>query len=91
MPRAAASRRPFLRDFDPDVVVVTHLARDSVQADYVRAAKRLGIHSAYPVLSWDNLTNKGLVRDCPTGCSSGTSSRRSEAVELQGFPRGRVA
>ena len=31
------------QDFEPDVVVVTHLARDSVQADYVRAANRLGL------------------------------------------------
>ena len=27
----------------------------SAQADYLRAAKRLGILTAYPVLSWDNL------------------------------------
>ncbi len=80
----------FLQDFDPDVVVVTHLARDSVQADYVRAAKRLGIHTAYPVFSWDNLTNKGLVHELPEVVLVWNESQAKEAVELQDIPRERV-
>ena len=80
----------FLQDFDPDVVVVTHLARDSVQADYVRAANRLGLHSAYPVFSWDNLTNKGLVHELPEVVLVWNESQAKEAVELQDIPRGRV-
>ena len=48
----------------PDVLLVTHLAElGSSQSDYVRAAARLGVHTGYPVFSWDNLTNKGLVHD----------------------------
>jgi hypothetical protein len=80
----------FLRDFDPDVVVVTHLARDSVQADYVRAANRLGLHSAYPVFSWDNLTNKGLVHEVPEVVLVWNASQANEAEELQDIPRDRV-
>ena len=80
----------FLEDFDPDVVVVTHLARDSVQADYVRAANRLGLHSAYPVFSWDNLTNKGLVHEIPEVVLVWNESQAREAVELQDIPRDRV-
>ena len=80
----------FLEDFEPDVVVVTHLARDSVQADYVRAANRLGLHSAYPVFSWDNLTNKGLVHEIPGVVLVWNEIQAREAVELQDIPRERV-
>jgi hypothetical protein len=80
----------FLEDFDPDVVVVTHLARDSVQADYVRAANRLGLHSAYPVFSWDNLTNKGLVHEIPEVVLVWNEIQAKEAVDLQDIPPARV-
>jgi hypothetical protein len=80
----------FLEEFEPDVVVVTHLARDSVQADYVRAANRLGLHSAYPVFSWDNLTNKGLVHEIPEVVLVWNEIQAKEAVELQDIPRERV-
>jgi hypothetical protein len=80
----------FLEDVGPDVVVVTHLARDSIQADYVRAANRLGLHSAYPVFSWDNLTNKGLVHEIPEAVLVWNEIQAKEAVELQDIPRERV-
>jgi hypothetical protein len=80
----------FLAEVAPDVVVVTHLARDSVQADYVRAAKRLGIHTAYPVFSWDNLTNKGLVHELPEIVMVWNELQAVEAVELQSIPREQV-
>ena len=80
----------FLADFAPDAVVVTHLARDSVQADFVRAAKRLGIHTAYPVFSWDNLTNKGLVHELPEVVLVWNELQANEATELHGIPRERV-
>jgi hypothetical protein len=80
----------FLQDFEPDAVVVTHLARDSVQADYVRAANQLGLHSAYPVFSWDNLTNKGLVHEVPEVVLVWNEIQANEAIELQGIARERV-
>jgi hypothetical protein len=80
----------FLADFEPDVVLVTHLARDSVQADYVRAANRLGLHNAYPVFSWDNLTNKGLVHEVPELVMVWNEIQAGEAVDLQDIPRDQV-
>ena len=32
------------------------------QADYLQAARRLGIPNVYCAFSWDNLTTKGLIR-----------------------------
>ena len=87
-PPAHVSR--FLADFDPDVLVVTNLARESTQVDYVRAAKRLGIHTLYPVFSWDNLTNKGLVHELPELVLVWNDLQKAEAVELHGIPGERV-
>src|SRR5690242_13640272 len=50
----------------PDVVLVTPLVDiGSDQVEYVKAARALGIHSGLCVHSWDNLTNKGLIRVQP--------------------------
>ena len=56
----------------------------------MRAAKRLGLHTAYPVFSWDNLTNKGLVHELPEVVLVWNESQAKEAVELQDIPRERV-
>jgi hypothetical protein len=80
----------YLEDLAPDVVVTTHLARDGVQVDFVRAANRLGIHTAYPVFSWDNLSNKGLVHEAPELVLVWNEIQADEAVKLQSLPRERV-
>lgn len=52
----------FIRERRPDVLVVSPLnMRFSEETDYVKAARRLGIPTALPVYSWDNLTTKGLI------------------------------
>ena len=50
----------FIRSRAPDVVLVSPLiGLGSSQADYVRAARRLGVPTVFPVHSWDNLTEQG--------------------------------
>jgi hypothetical protein len=81
----------FVADQKPDVVLVSHLADlGSSQSPYIRAANRLGIHTAYPVFSWDNLTNKGLIHDRPELTLVWNDLQEQEAVELQGLPPERV-
>jgi hypothetical protein len=76
----------------PDVVLASQLvAVGSIQADFVRAAKRLGIRTAYAVLSWDNLTTKGIVRDAPDLVLVWNRGMAAEARDLQGIPPGRIA
>jgi hypothetical protein len=76
----------------PDMVVATQLvAVGSIQADFVRAAKRLGIRTAYTVLSWDNLTTKGIVRDVPDLVLVWNRGMATEARDLQDIPAGRIA
>jgi len=81
----------FLREQAPDVVLLTPLVRlGSPQGGYIRAAKALGLRTGLLVHSWDNLTNKGLIRDMPGFVAVWNDEQREEAVELHGVPRERV-
>ena len=81
----------FVRDNAPDVLLVSPLIGiGSGQADYIRAARMLGIRTAFPVLSWDNLTNKGLLRDAPDLTIVWNESQAQEAIELHDVPDERI-
>ena len=71
-------------------MLVTPLVTEPSQADYVRSAAALGIRSALLVASWDNLTNKGLLRDVPDRVYVWNEDQRSEAVQLHGVADARV-
>jgi hypothetical protein len=81
----------FLEEQDPDVLLVAHLLPiGSSHADYLRAAKRVGIRTAFAVRGWDNLTNKGLLRDTPDLVLVWNDLQAAEAEELHGVPRERI-
>jgi hypothetical protein len=69
----------------PDVLLIAPLVDiGSDQVDYVKAARRLGVRSALPVLSWDNLTNKGLIRLQPQRVFVWNEAQKVEAVTMHG-------
>ena len=75
----------------PDVVLVSRLIDfGSAQVDYVRAAQYLGIPAGLPVASWDNLTNKGLMKVRPDFVTVWNEFQKEEAVTLHGVPEDRV-
>jgi hypothetical protein len=75
----------------PDVILVSPLVEvGSLQGDYLRAARVLGIPTLVPVASWDNLTNKGLIRDYPDRLVVWNDAQVDEAVRLHGVPRERI-
>lgn len=77
----------FLREERPDVVVVTPLVTfESYQTDYVKAAHRLGVPVVFVPFSWDNLTNKGLMRVLPDRVLVWNDIQRREAIDLHGCP-----
>jgi hypothetical protein len=81
----------FLREQQPDVLLVAHvLLLNGGEADYLRAARRLGIRTAFPIRGWDNLTNKGLIRDAPDRLLVWNDLQQREAVELHGIPADRI-
>jgi hypothetical protein len=80
----------FLAERNPDLVMVTPLVAGPRQNEYVRSARKLGVATALPVTSWDNLTNKGLIRDVPDRIFAWNEIQRREAIELHGVPSHRV-
>lgn len=80
-----------LNERRPDLVVATPLVMlGSNQGEYIRAARALGIPTAFLVASWDNLTNKGLVHDEPDLTVVWNEAQRREATDLHGLPPGSV-
>jgi hypothetical protein len=81
----------FIRDRAPDVILATPVVnRASTQVDYLKSARRLGIPAATCVASWDNLTNKGLLKFVPERVFVWNDTQRREAAELHGIPPERV-
>lgn len=75
----------------PDVLLVTpYVAMGSDQVDYVRSARERAIPTVYCVTSWDNLTNKGLIREQPDLVAVWNEAQRREAIELHGTAPERV-
>ena len=77
----------FVEEQRPDVVLVTPLVEfGSYQTEYVKCAHRLGIRVLYLPFSWDNLTNRGLIRVAPDRTLVWNTHQRREAVDLHGMP-----
>ena len=75
-----------LAEQQPDIVLVTPLVDlGSDQVDYVKSARARGIRTGLCVHSWDNLTNKGLVRMPPDRVYVWNEVQKQEAVEMHGL------
>ena len=89
--RPPAEVERFLAEQAPDILIPTHLLPfGTPHADYLRAANRLGIHTVFPVRGWDNLTNKGLLKDAPELMLVWNETQAWEAEELHRVPRERI-
>ena len=77
----------YLREQSPDVLLVSPLVTTaSEQVEWVKAARACGIRSAVCVASWDNLTNKGLLRVRPDAVLVWNEAQKREAVEFHYVP-----
>ena len=75
----------------PDVVLATPVVnRASTQVEFLKSARRLRIPAATCVASWDNLTNKGLLKFAPERVFVWNDVQCREASELHGIPSDRV-
>lgn len=77
----------------PDVVVVSpgNLRHSSADLEYLKAAVRLKIPTALQVLSWDNLTTKGLIHIIPDVLLAWNDTQIKEAETHHGISRERIA
>ncbi len=77
--------------FAPDLVLSTpYVAVGSREPDYLRSAQRHGCRTGILVASWDNLTNKGLIKIVPDAVFVWNEAQRREAAELHRIPADRV-
>jgi len=78
-----------LEEIRPDVVLVspTVWPKNPVEADYIRAARTLGIPTIGYLNSWDNLTSKGTVHVIPDAYVVWNEALANEAVEIHDIPR----
>jgi hypothetical protein len=65
--------------------------RFAYEAEYLRAAQRLGIPTAIPVFSWDNLTTKSLFPVLPDQLLVWNRTQVQEAQEIHNVPEDRIA
>jgi hypothetical protein len=80
----------WVRERTPDVLLLSPLFNSPFQLEAVRAARALGVPSCLTVASWDNLTNKGLIRVAPDTVVVWNEAQRREAVDLHQIPDDRV-
>ncbi len=77
----------FIRSHAPDVMLITPLIDfGSYQTDYVKSAHVLGIPIAFLPFSWDNLTNRGLIRIAPDRVLVWNEHQKREAVTYHDVP-----
>lgn len=76
----------------PDALVATpvNMRYSSADLEYLKAAKRLGIPTALPVYSWDNLTTKGIIHVVPDRLLVWNDVQRLEAERHHGISGERV-
>jgi hypothetical protein len=80
----------YLRDRSPDIVLVTAVLKKTSQVEFLKSARRLRIPAGVCVPSWDNLSNKGLLKFAPERVFVWNEVQRREATELHGIPADRV-
>jgi hypothetical protein len=84
--------RDVLRQQAPDVLLVSPLVvAASEQVDWIKAARACGIRTAVCVASWDNLTNKGLLRIEPDMVVVWNEAQRREARDYHYVDEQKVA
>ena len=90
VPTDAAIDR-WLDEQQPDLVLLTPLIElGSPQMDVLKSARRQGLRTALAVWSWDHLTSKAHLRQCPDRVLVWNETQRNEALVLHGVPAERI-
>lgn len=77
----------WLKESECDLLIVSPLTSIGTdQAAWVLAARAAKIRVLYSMYSWDNLTNKGLLRPHPDAAIVWNETHRTEAMVMHGMP-----
>lgn len=81
----------WLRKHAPDVVVCSpFIFSRSLEPEYVKAARALGIPTMVAIASWDNLTTKSVFPLLPDFAMVWNNALADELMRLHGVPRTRI-
>jgi len=82
-----------IKKFNPDVILAApvNLRFSSADLEYLKAAKELNIPTVLPVLSWDNLTTKGLIHIIPDLLLVWNEIQAKEAEIHQSIPKKKIS
>jgi len=81
----------YLKKLSPDLIIVSPAnMRFCEQTDYIKSAKKLSIKTVVPVLSWDNLSTKGLFHTKPDLLIAWNNSHKLDALKIHGFPEDKI-
>ncbi len=81
----------WLHSKQPDVLVASPCnMRYSQELELVKAAKRMGIPTVIPVLSWDNTSTKGLFHIHPTRVLAWHDGHRNDCIKYHGIPEKKI-
>lgn len=81
----------FIEQRNPDAVAASPVVElGSAQVEYLKSARALGIPVGVCIASWDNLTNKGVMRIVPDLLIIWNDIQKREAIELHAVPEDRI-
>jgi hypothetical protein len=90
IPTDAAIDR-WLAEQQPDLVLLSPLIElGSPQLDLLKSAQQRRLRTALAVWSWDHLTSKARLRQCPDRVLVWNETQRNEAIVLHGVPAERI-
>ena len=81
-----------IKGYAPDVLIASpvNMRFPSSDLEYLKEAAAMGIPTALPVISWDNLTTKGLMHAFPDILLVWNDVQAEEAIQHQSMPRDRI-
>jgi hypothetical protein len=89
--RTAVHLQQYLRDENPDLVVVTPLlVLKTAQLDLMRAATELGVRNVFGAASWDHLSSKSVLTLAPQRMLVWNDVQKQEAVDLHHVDPSRI-
>ena len=81
----------YLRKSSPDLIIISPAnMRFCEQTDYIKSAKKLSIKTVVPVLSWDNLSTKGIFHTKPDLLIAWNNSHKLDALKIHGFEEDKI-
>ena len=81
----------YLRKSSPDLIIISPAnMRFCEQTDYIKSAKSYQLRQVVPVLSWDNLSTKGIFHTKPDLLIAWNNSHKLDALKIHGFEEDKI-